>query len=222
CAQALERARLHDSKMAARTSLQVSEAKFRRLIESNVIGVVFGEGDLITGANRRFLETVGYSYEDLLSGKLRWPEMTPPEFRPFDEHAMAELQERGSFTPFEKEYFRRDGSRVPVLIGGAALQAGTWVSFVVDLTEDRRLREQLLRAQKLESLSVLAGGIAHDFNNLMTGVIGNASLARELAPQGDIQTMLDNIVRSGLQASHLTRQMLAYAGRGRMRMEPLD
>src|SRR5205823_5375552 len=147
CAQALERARLHDSKMAARNSLQVSEAKFRRLIESNVIGVVFG---------------------------------------------------------------------------GAALQAETWVSFVVDLTEDRRLREQLLRAQKLESLSVLAGGIAHDFNNLMTGVIGNASLAREIAPPGDVRNMLDNIIKSGLQASHLTRQMLAYAGMGRLSMKPVD
>src|SRR5205823_6697617 len=185
-------------------------------IESNVIGVVFGESDLITGANRRFLETVGHSYEDLLAGKLRLAEMTPPEFQRLDDHAVGELRDRSVFTPYEKEYFRKDGSRVPVWIGGASLQPGAWVCFVVDLTEDRRLREQLLRAQKLESLSVLAGGIAHDFNNLMTGVIGNASLARDIAPPGDVRNMLDNIIKSGLQASHLTRQMLAYAGMGRL------
>jgi PAS domain S-box-containing protein len=228
-AQALERARLHDDKMAERSTaasslqaLQVSEAKFRRLIESNVIGVIFGEGDLITGANRRFLETIGYPYEDMLACKLRWPTITPPEFLQLDEHAVGELRERGSFTPYEKALLRKDGSRVPVLIGGAALQPGTWVCFVVDLTEDRRLQEQLLRTQKLESLSVLAGGMAHDFNNLLTCVIGNASLAREMAPPGEIQSILDTVVRSGLQASHLTRQMLAYAGRGRVHIRPIE
>jgi CheY-like chemotaxis protein len=80
----------------------------------------------------------------------------------------------------------------------------------------------MLGSRKLESLSVLAGGIAHDFNNLLTCIIGNASLARELAPPGEIPEMLDTVVKSGLKASHLTRQMLAYAGRGKVSSRPID
>src|SRR5207244_12866772 len=125
-----------------------------------------------------------------------------------------ELRTRGAFTPYEKELIRKDGSRAPVLIGGAALQPGAWACFALDLTEGRRLQEQLLRAQKLESLSVLAGGIAHDFNNLLTGTIGNAGLAREIAPPGDVRNMLDKLIKFGIQASHLTRPMLAYARMG--------
>src|SRR5207237_1424823 len=88
CAQALERARLHDAKLAAEAdaaasleALQRSETKFRRLVESNVIGVVFGEGRAITGANQSFLDTVGYTHRDLLTGKLNWTDMTPLDFR---------------------------------------------------------------------------------------------------------------------------------------------
>lgn len=92
-----------------------------------------------------------------------------------------------------------------------------------DITESRQAEERLRQAQKLESLGLLAGGVAHDFNNLLVGVIGNASLAKEfLPPDNPAAELLESVVRTGEQAAHLTRQMLAYSGKGRFVVEPLD
>jgi PAS domain S-box-containing protein len=89
-----------------------------------------------------------------------------------------------------------------------------------DMTESRRAEERLRDAQKLESLGVLAGGIAHDFNNLLTAILGNLGLARE--SPGDSQPYLERIQATVLRASDLTRQLLAYSGRGRFVIMPHD
>ncbi len=92
-----------------------------------------------------------------------------------------------------------------------------------DATERRRLEERIAKAQKLEAIGLLAGGVAHDFNNLLVGVIGNASLAQEMLPPGSSALpLMERIVRTGEQAAHLTRQLLAYAGKGQIVMEPVD
>lgn len=89
--------------------------------------------------------------------------------------------------------------------------------------ERRNLEEQLRHAQKLESLGLLAGGVAHDFNNLLTGILGNASLVVEiLKPEPAVRNMLEEIVRAGERAADLTRQLLAYAGKGRFIVEAVD
>ena len=99
------------------------EAKIRRLVEANVVGIVMWnlEG-AITGANEAFLRMVQYDREDLASGRVRWTDLTPAEWRGQDERAIADLKATGIFQPFEKEYFRKDGSRVPVLLGGALFE----------------------------------------------------------------------------------------------------
>ncbi|HEV2202485.1 MAG TPA: response regulator [Bryobacteraceae bacterium] len=92
-----------------------------------------------------------------------------------------------------------------------------------DVTERKRFNERLQQAQKLESLGVLAGGIAHDFNNLLTGMIGNASVALEELPAGNpVRGSLEAVVSAGERAAILTRQLLAYAGKGRYVIELLD
>jgi two-component system, cell cycle sensor histidine kinase and response regulator CckA len=89
--------------------------------------------------------------------------------------------------------------------------------------ERRELEEQLRRAQKLESLGLLAGGVAHDFNNLLTGILGNASLVLELAQlEPATRGMLQDIVRASERAADLTRQLLAYAGKGKFVIERVD
>ena len=97
--------------------LEEREAKIRRLVDANIIGIFIWnlEGEIIE-ANEAFLHMVEYSREDLLSGRVRWTDLTPAEWRDRDERAVAELKATGVAQPFQKEYFRKDGSRVPVLL----------------------------------------------------------------------------------------------------------
>jgi PAS domain S-box-containing protein len=126
------------------------EAKIRRLVDANIIGIfiqsVPGEVDgPIVEANDAFLRMVGYDREDLVSSRINWAELTPPEWRDRDARAAAEMGTTGTVLTYEKEYFRKDGSRVPVLVGAASLENGAYsVAFVLDLTE-RKVAEEALR-----------------------------------------------------------------------------
>jgi len=92
-----------------------------------------------------------------------------------------------------------------------------------NVTERHQFEQQLRHTQKLESLGVLAGGVAHDFNNLLTGILGNASLALEsVSSHHPARGLLRDVVQASERASHLTRQLLAYAGKGRFIIEPVD
>jgi PAS domain S-box-containing protein len=126
------------------------EAKIRRLVEANVVGIVMWnlEG-AITGANEAFLRMVQYDREDISSGRVRWTDLTPAEWRGHYERAVADLKTTGIFQPFEKEYFRKDGSRVPVLLGGALLEGdgNEGVAFVLDLSEQKRAERALRRSE---------------------------------------------------------------------------
>ncbi|HEX9154496.1 MAG TPA: PAS domain-containing protein, partial [Nitrospira sp.] len=126
------------------------EAKIRRLVEANVVGIVMWnlEG-AVTQANDAFLRMVQYDREDLASGRVRWRDLTPAEWRVKDERGVAELKANGFFQPFEKEYFRKDGSRVSVLLGGALFEGSKneGVAFVLDLSEQKRADRALRRSE---------------------------------------------------------------------------
>ncbi|MDZ8228196.1 MAG: PAS domain S-box protein [Nostoc sp. ChiVER01] len=129
--------------------LQVSEAKFRRLVDSNIIGVIVANMDgAIAEANDAFLAMVGYSQEDLLAG-LRWRDMIPPEYIEANNSAIAELKTKGVCQPFENEYIRKDASRVPILLGCALLENNPEevICFVVNLSERKQV-EAALRQQE--------------------------------------------------------------------------
>src|SRR5499426_1033993 len=123
------------------------EAKIRRLVEANVVGIVMWDLEgAITAANEAFLHMVQYAREDIASGRVRWTELTPAEWRGRDERAVAELKASGIFQPFEKEYFRKDGSRVPVLLGGALFEYGGNVRARLDRAKARTRRASSERA----------------------------------------------------------------------------
>jgi PAS domain S-box-containing protein len=141
----LENARLYND-------LQEREARIRCLVDSDIIGIIMWDLEgRILDANEAFLHMVGYSRDDLVSGGLRWTALTPAEWNYAHERAAAEVRATGSHKPFEKEYLRKDGSRVPVLLGGAAFdeRRDQGVSFVLDLTE--RKRAEYLTRQVFES-----------------------------------------------------------------------
>jgi PAS domain S-box-containing protein len=133
-------------------ALRASEARFRRVVESNIIGVSFSTLDgQITDANDAYLQMLGRTREELRAGQVRWDEMTPPEYRHLDERAIEEIKRSGACTPFEKEHLRRDGTRVPVLIGSARLDETSQdcVCFIVDLTEQKRAANRTARLQAI-------------------------------------------------------------------------
>ena len=126
------------------------EAKLRRLVEANVVGIVmFNLEGKITGANEAFLHMVQSDHDDIASGRLQWKDLTPAEWCNRDEQAIAELKASGVFRPFEKEYLRKDGSRIPVLLGGALFEdgGGDGVAFILDLSEQKRTEEALRRSE---------------------------------------------------------------------------
>lgn len=121
--------------------LRRSRARVRSVpSESTIAGIVSGEFDHVPEANDAFLEMVGYSREDLLAGRLHWPDLTPPEYAPLDDLAHEEGLRFGACTPFEKELIRKDGARVPVLVATAVLKLSPfrWITFVQDLRERDR------------------------------------------------------------------------------------
>ena len=208
-----------------RDELLESEARFRFVVESSMIGVVFA--DPLTGqifdANEEFLRIVGRTRRDL--PRLNWKQITAPDSLARDEEAIAAVPPGGRLGPFEKEYVRPDGSRVPAIVAGSFLDdtRRRLVAFVLDHSEQKRAEEHLRQAQKLESIGLLAGGIAHDFNNLLVAVVGGASLALDMIPaESGASELLLRVLKTGEQLAHLTRQLLAYSGKGRFVIEPVN
>ena len=175
---------------------------------------------MIVEANDAFLRIVGYDREDLISGRLSWVELTPPEWRDGDARAAAKLKTTGIVPALEKEYFRKDGSRVPVLVGAASLENGTSVvAFVLDLTDskraeaearesERRYREtrlQLAHANRVATMGQLTASIAHEITQPIAATVTNALAARrwlsaELPNLDEVRQALDRIIRDGSRA----------------------
>ncbi|HET8922183.1 MAG TPA: ATP-binding protein [Candidatus Acidoferrum sp.] len=126
------------------------EARIRRLVDANVMGIfIWNLEGRVVEANEAFLHMVQHGREDLVSGRMRWTDLTPAEWRDRDARAIADLREKGTVQPYEKEFFRKDGSRVPVLAGGALFEAdgSEGVAFVLNLSEQKRAQEDLRRSE---------------------------------------------------------------------------
>ncbi|WP_234023033.1 AAA family ATPase [Sorangium cellulosum] len=151
-AVSLENARLYtqlerenSERKRAELALREREARIRRLVDANIIGIAFWDLDgRIIDANDAFLSMLRYSRQDLAAEKIYWTESTPTEFREITEGALDEIALTGEFRPFEKEFLRKDGSRVPVLLGGARFEGSDdqGVAFVLDVTERKEAEER--------------------------------------------------------------------------------
>jgi two-component system, cell cycle sensor histidine kinase and response regulator CckA len=207
------------------TAIQVSEARFRSVFESGMLGIAFWNGEQMTGANDALLTMLGYTREDLESGLLRHGRLTPPGFVEVDQRATQQTRLTGSCTPYEKEFLRKDGSRVPVLVGGARLgpDMRDAVFFVLDLTDRRRAEERLRQAERIEVVGQLAGGMAHEANNQMSVVLGAASfiLARPDLPE-EVRQDVEYIRQAAERTAAITRQLLAFSRRQILQAQVVD
>jgi PAS domain S-box-containing protein len=220
------------------------EAKIRRLVDSNIIGVVIWDVQgRIIDANQAFLDMVGHGREDLVSGRLRWTELTPAEWRDADEQAIAELKAVGTLRPREKEYLRKDGSRVPVLVARALFEwkPDEGVSFVIDMT-DRKRAEMRLRASeqrfldaqmelahvtRLTTLGELAASIAHEVNQPLAAAVANAEACLRWLDRGTpdldrVRRSVEWIIDDGNRASEVIRRVRALAKKTSLEKVPLD
>jgi PAS domain S-box-containing protein len=217
-ATSLDHARLY-------RELQERESRIRRLVDSNIIGMhIFNAEGVIVDANHAFLEMVGYDREDLIAGHLRYMDLTPPEWRDRSARAQAEMAVTGAVRPFEKEYLRKDGRRVPVVIGSAAFdeQRSQGVTFVLDLSErkhaeaearesERRYREtqmELAHANRVAVMGQLTASIAHEINQPIGAAItyANAALSwlRAQPPNWEeVRQALGFIVESSVRAGEV-------------------
>jgi PAS domain S-box-containing protein len=198
----LRRKHLEDETRRAREQLvrRETEARFQRLIHSNIIGVILGELDgRLADANDAFLQMIGYGRADLEAGALLWDQITAPEWRVRDRVAVEQLRRNGSATPYEKECLRKDGSRLPVLLGMVLLEgSNTVVGFVLDRTEqkvaDERLKKYALaleesnkelelartRAeQQSQFKSKFLASMSHELRTPLNAIIGFSELLEQ-------------------------------------------
>jgi len=181
-------AKREKAEAAVRELANVLEARIRRLVDANIIGIFIWNLDgKIAEGNNAFLHIVDYNRRDLASGGMSLTDLTPLEWRDRDEQALADLKLHGSAQPYEKEFIRKDGSRVPVMVGSVLLENGEneGVAFVLDLTQQKRageLRERLGQVQaglahmtRVMTMGQVAASIAHEVNQPLSGIITNAS-----------------------------------------------
>ncbi len=237
---------------SAAKALESSHARFGALYDSGVIGILVGsETGGISDANGAFLRIVGYSREDLETKKLGWSDLTPDDWSDQTTVALGELATRGFTNAWEKELLCKDGSRVQVLVGMAAVDERDNICFVADLTalrraEDARARleveaarqtvgraraeealrqteEQLRQAQKMEAVGRLAGGVAHDFNNILSVILSLSDvMLSELDPSQPMREDIEEIRKAGARAADLTRQLLMFSRQQVLEPKVLD
>jgi PAS domain S-box-containing protein len=216
-------------------SLRESEERFRVIFEQAAVGVV--QLDVRTNRfvrmNDRYCRILGRSEEDVRVcdfAAITHPDDRDASIRSLARLASGEVREYS----LEKRYLRLDGEIRWVNLNVSAMwRPGEPPSLNIGIVEDitdrkkadedrRRLEDQLRHAQKLESLGVMAGGIAHDFNNLLTGILGYCDLARRELPVGSAANdLIAEAVQGARQAAELTKQMLAYSGKGTFVVEPI-
>ncbi len=199
---------------ASLDELRVSEARFRTLSTSGLVGIVVADLDgKVHDANDAALRIVGYSRDEM--AHTNWAILTPVDRG----DVVALLAKEGVAPPRETEMLRKDGALVPVLYGAAMLEPTRFLAFVTDLSDRKRAEqalktaeEQLRQAHKMEAVGRLAGGVAHDFNNALSVILSYAEMMLgDLKPGDPMRGDVEEISGAGKRAADLTRQLLLFS-----------
>jgi PAS domain S-box-containing protein len=223
-------------------NLEQREAKIRGLVDANIIGIFIlnFEGEVLE-ANDAFLHMLGYDHEDLAAGRIHRARITPPEWNERHPRTLAELDAFGTVQPFEKEYFKKDGSRIPVLVGAARFERDRIVAFVLDLTErkraeaearesEQRYREvqtELAHANRVATMGQLTASIAHEVNQPITAAVTNAHAAlrwmsAERPDLEEVRQALGRIAENGNRAGEVISRIRALIKKAPPRKDGLS
>ncbi|WP_334311690.1 PAS domain S-box protein [Kamptonema animale] len=200
-------------------ALQSSEIRFRRVFDSSVVGMVFADfqGHIID-ANDRFLQMVGYTKEELDAGTIHWDAMTPPKYVPADIAAMEYLMEHGAIAPWEKEYYRKDGSRISVLIGAALLPGSEdqTICVLVDISDRKQAEKALQESQQFLQTVLDTIPLPLFWKNRDSVFLGcNHQLAKSL----NLTLTTEIIGKTDFDLSPIEAQAIAYRASDRRVME---
>jgi len=223
-AMSLENSRLY-------RELQEREAKIRRLVDANIVGVLISDLDgRIIEANDSFLQMVRYTRDDLAAGQLRWSELTPPEWQGVSESAVAHLRATGTCEVFEKEYFRSDGSRVPVLVGAAAIEGpgSQTVAFVLDMTQRKRAEEAQRRSEAAEAANrakdEFLANVSHEIRTPMNAILGMTDLVLDTTLTEDQRQCLKTVKSAADNLLGIINDLLDFSKieAGKLELDPAD
>ena len=229
-ATSLENSRLY-------RDLQEREGKIRRLVDSNIVGVAIWDLEgRIEEANDAFLKMLGYDRDDLSSGRMRWDDLTPADWRAVSRRAVEQIRAVGRCEVFEKEFFRKDGSRIPVLVGKAAFEDTRTkaIAFVLDLTQRKHAEEalqtaqlQLVRMSRVMTTAELASSIAHEVNQPLGSIVASVGpclrwLNARPPDLDNARRTLERIAHDGERASAIINRIRALVRREPPRQERVD
>ncbi len=211
--------RLHSSERG----LVQSEARWRSFVDSSIVGVVILKQDRIVEANDAFLAIIGYTREDLQANEITWREITPPESLERSEVAREELRKQGNCAPFEKQYIRKDGSRIWVMMAGASIldSEDQWMCFVLDVSDRKHAtvereaaynREHAARTQAEEATRLkdeFLANLSHELRTPMNAIIGWTHLLRSgRLDDSQRQRALESIDRGARSQAKLIEDLL--------------
>jgi PAS domain S-box-containing protein len=220
--------------------LEERDKKIRRLVDANIVGVlVFHLDGRVIEANDALLNMLGYNRDDLIAGRLRWTELTPPDWRAVTEQALAQIAAQGTCDVYEKECLRKDGSRVPVLVGAAAAEETTsvYVAFVLDLTERKRAEQERERLRQLQAhlahlnrvttMGELAAWLAHEIKQPIAAARIDAKVCvRALADDRlDVEAAREaaaRMVKDAMSADEIIRRTTALYKKDTTQRERVD
>jgi PAS domain S-box-containing protein len=206
-----------DERRRAEEALKQSEEKYRAVVDqtTDCIYLCDFQAKCVVEANPAFLEHLGYSHNEIVGLSIYDIVAHEPEEI---ERAMQHVIQHGDIFLSERFYRRKDGTLLNFEANANVISYGGKEVFCIvcrDITQRKKLEEEMLKAQKLESIGILAGGIAHDFNNIMTAVIGNLSMAKSVArPEDAISRRLEEAEKASWMAKNLTQQLLTFSKGG--------
>lgn len=225
-------------RLKAEEALKYSESRFRSVFESKLIGLVFwNKGGELLEANDVFLSLLGYNRGDLQSGKINWRKITPPEYDELDNKALIQIEQYGFCEPFEKEYYRKDGSRIQVLIAAAALgdeRTDEGVAYILDIEKSKKLEKEILelnsslenkvveRTEQLQrvnsELESFSYSVSHDLRAPLRAITGYSNILIEdynsnLDDEG--QRLLQNVIINSQKMGQLIDDLLEFSRMGK-------